>query len=142
MKRPVPCADWDYCPECNGAGEVPDANFSCSACNAEGTIPARRFHYEVFSEVMTSFSYGEPPEPSVAWGMYFVHNAAEAKKLAVQDKDFSEWVTMQRGDGVPPFKGLTARLTRCEHGSCWGCNSDEDSSGCEECDREIEAYQP
>lgn len=79
-------------------------------------------HYEVISPEMVAYYSMEPPEPFRCWGIYLAANAAQAKVEAVKDKEFYEWVRDARGDGVPPFKGLTAKRTLCEHGHCWGCD--------------------
>lgn len=93
-------------------------------------------HYEVVSPTMTSGGYMEPPEPFCCYGLYLARNSGAAKQEAVKDPEFSDWVTEARGDGVPPFKGLAVRLARCEHGNCWACNADENTSGCPICDAE------
>jgi len=102
-------------------------------------------HYEVISPEMVEYHQSwDPPEPPDyyrCWGLYLAPNAKAAKAMAVKDPEFREWVTEARVDGVPPFKGLEARRTLCEHGVCWGCGDQgEDSFGCPECDKAAEIW--
>jgi hypothetical protein len=94
-------------------------------------------HYEVFSPEMLTTSFYEPSDPFRCWGVYLARSAKRARVLATQDKEFAEWVREARADRVPPFKGVTVRLARCEHGVCWACHSSATSTGCEACDAEI-----
>ena len=138
-KRGLPCLDWDYCNACNGVGHDENACFWCETCMGAGTVIAKRYCYEVVSEPMTTYYDGyAPPETGCEWGVFMARNQREAKILAVRSPDFSESVREARGDGVPPMARLTGRLARCEHGVCWGCKSTEESSGCADCDDDLE----
>lgn len=78
-------------------------------------------HYEVVSPSMVFHpSYGLS-DSLVCWGFYLAKNAKDAIRQAVADPAFSEWVNEQRADNQPPFRGLKASLTLCEHGVCWEC---------------------
>ena len=143
--KETPCFDDDFCPDCHGVGEVPDAHFYCDTCNGTGSVPARRYCFEVISPEMMTYRGGEidPPEYGCCYTIVVAKNKREAIVLAVKHDDFSEWVSEARGDAVNPFSGLKAQLARCPHGGCWNCNYDEDvdSSGCAECDAEDAARQ-
>lgn len=98
-------------------------------CTPEGR------HYEVVSPEMAR-SYGgwfDPPEPFCCWGMFLAPTAKAAVARAVRSPEFSEWVREQRGSNEPPFKGLRATPTLCEHGACWGCDRHPDAPGCRAC---------
>jgi len=101
-------------------------------------------HYEVVSPEVPDYrhSWNEPPEPSRCGGIFLAENARSAIRQAVADEAFLDWVSMARGDGVPPFKGLKATRTLCEHGVCWGCAGDDEATNCPACqeawDREDE----
>ena len=135
--RPEPCFDWVTCPDCGGLGEDEQAHFSCSACQRTGTVPARRYCYQVTSPEMATYSFYEPPEPFVCFGIYVAHTKREALVAAVKDSEFKEWVVEARGDRVPPYKGLKVELARCDHGVCWACTGDEDGPSCLQCRAEL-----
>ncbi len=65
-------------------------------------------------------------------------NATEAKALALKTREFSEWTSLARGDGVNPFSGLRVYPMRCHHGSCFcsQCRSQE----CFECEKETDEF--
>lgn len=63
----------------------------------------------------------EPPEPWQAWAIVEADTKREAMIVACRLPEFREWVDEQRGDGVPPYKGLKVERCICEHGVCWGC---------------------
>ncbi len=91
-------------------------------------------HYQVLSPEMCSYPMYEPAEPFRCWGIYLAKNAKDAIRQAVADEAFREWVQEARGDHVPPFKGLKATRTLCEHGRCWACECDDDDvPTCPEC---------
>ena len=85
-------------------------------------------HYEVISPEMCEYSFYEPIEPYRCWGIYLAKDTKDAIRQAVKDPEFRYWVKEQRADGQPPFKGLKAKRTICEHGICWGCGSENDPS--------------
>ena len=93
-------------------------------------------HYEVTSPVYLYGDYnagllgGDPPEPRCAWGVFEAETPAKAKAQAIKDPDFRSWVD----DADHPFRGLTVRLFRCEHGTCLACVEDE---FCPECEAEF-----
>ncbi len=93
-------------------------------------------HYAVVSPTMTWYSsrWLEPPEPYVSFVIVSARNKRDAVKGALKTDDFDEWRTYARQDGINPFSGVKAELARCEHGSCWACNADEESTGCPTCD--------
>lgn len=135
MTRPEPCFTTEPCPDCGGIGQDDNAHFFCWSCGGDGTIPAHLYCYEVTSPEIDHYIYGEPPDPGVCWGKYVAPNKRQAIIKAVKAPEFKDWVEIARGDQVPPFKGLEVKLTRCEHGICWGCQATETSSGCKECDK-------
>ena len=98
-------------------------------------------HYEVISEEICFRGWGgyEPPEYGRCWGFYLARNKREARKLAVKDPEFKEWVEEMRGSHMPPFKGLEVKPFVCEHGSCVGCWPDGDPT-CSECAAEQESW--
>ena len=126
------CVDAVACPDCGGIGRDENAHFWCCACEGVGSVPARLRHYEVVSPEMLSGGSWEPPDPFRCWGVYLAPNAKAAKVMAIKDPEFKEWVRETRGF-EPPFKGLTVRLFRCEHGRCWSCDTDEDGIACDAC---------
>ncbi len=95
---------------------------------------AAQRHYEVISPEMTHYEYMGPPELFRCWGVYLAKNAKDAIRQAVADPEFREWVVEQRASREPPFKGLKAFRTLCDHGVCWGCVPDlDETSNCPEC---------
>lgn len=134
----VTCVDYETCPDCHGIGEDDNARFYCSTCKRTGSIPATLRHYEVISPEMVEYHQSwdppEPPDHYRCWGLYLAKNKRDAIKQAAKDEAFRDWVTEARGDRVPPFKGLVANLTLCEHGICWACGQDEEGlPTCPEC---------
>jgi len=98
-------------------------------------------HYEVVSPVMRHYPAWElePAEDFQCWGLFLAPNKRNAIVQAVADEDFRLWVEERRANNEPPFKGLVASLSLCEHGVCWGCNTDgTERTNCPECE---EAYQ-
>lgn len=71
---------------------------------------------------MTTYSWYEPTEELVCWGMFEAPTKRAALIAAVKSPDFKEWVSERRADRMPPFKGLQAKRPICEHGNCWGCD--------------------
>ena len=63
----------------------------------------------------------EPPEYGCAAVEVVARTRREARQKAVKTKEFERWVADARGDGHPPFAGLTVTPSTCEHGTCWGC---------------------
>lgn len=97
-------------------------------------------HYQVVSPPMeTAWSTWalEPPEEYVSYAIIAAKNKREAVTLALKTDDFDEWRTYARRDGINPFSGVKAELARCEQGSCWACNADEESTGCPTCDAAV-----
>ena len=136
----APCFDYDFCPDCNGVGSDENAHFYCGTCNGTGSVPARRYCFEVVSPEMMTYRGGEidPPEYGCAWGVFVGKTKREAIVAAIKSDEFEAHVSEARGDAVNPFSGVKAQLARCQHGVCWNCNYDEDvdSSGCADCDAE------
>src|SRR5579884_844167 len=130
------CVDFDYCPYCGGGGQDYNLDFWCSACGGGGTVSARLCDSEVCSRGLLSGGIYDPPEPFHCWGIYLAPSARAAKVMAVKDDEFKPWLRDTQGE--PPFKGLTARLFRCEHGVCVACGADPEEHpcgfACSECD--------
>ena len=93
-------------------------------------------HYEVLTpmhETDPGNPYGwspEPPEYGCCWAVFEAESPAKAKAQAIADPDFRSW----RDQVVNPFRGLTVRLFRCEHGTCLAC---VESEFCPECEAEF-----
>lgn len=93
---------------------------------------------------MTSYDWSnyEPPEYYQAYVEVLTKDARSAIVQAVKTDEFSEWVLEARGDGMPPFKGLKAWRTLCQHGVCWACLSDDAlCSQCELAFNEMESLE-
>ena len=101
---------------------------------------AGKRHYEVVSPPMVFYPYNGPPEEDACWGFYLAKNAKDAIRQAVADPAFSEWVNEQRADNQPPFKGLKASRTLCEHDVCWGCGA-ADNPICPECQNSLDEWE-
>ena len=80
----------------------------------------------------------EPPEDYVSFVILIARTKREAVAAALKTDDFDEWRTYAKRDGLNPFAGVKAELARCQHGVCWNCNSDEDSTGCDVCDAQFQ----
>ena len=99
-------------------------------------------HYEVISPEMYSGPQGyEPPEWWRCWGFYLAKNRKDARRQAVKDPEFREWVNEQRASNMPPFKGLEVKPFTCLHGACLGCG-DEDGPDCGACRYEMATGEP
>ena len=86
---------------------------------------------------MVTYYWMDPPDYGVCWGVYLVHNAREAIQTAVADPEFHDWVADARGDDIPPFKGLRAKLWRCSHGVCYDeWTEEKERFPCQVCEEE------
>lgn len=103
-------------------------------CSAEGGR-----HYVVTSPWRVYYSMvGEPPGGGCCLAEVVAPTKRAAAVAACRTREFADWVTEARGDGVPPFEGLEVELMQCEHGVCWGCLTDE-LDGCPACIAQDEA---
>jgi len=93
-------------------------------------LPNGTSHYQVVSPVMQ-----EPPDEYVHYETVAAHSKREAKILALKTDEFACWRTEAGGN---PFVGLVAELTRCAHGVCWECDATDASTGCAECDADVD----
>lgn len=97
-------------------------------------------HYEVIAPEITTYEYFDGfegnPEPYYCWVELLAHNAKEAVALAVKHPDFKEWVSEARSDGINPYQGVKAKLFRCDHGTCLGCEDE-----CPLCIAEYETHE-